>query len=148
MAKFAIMERAFENLGNRTISESCKACEHGQRHPFALDTENSVFLAAFLRQRSAARRNSFRAVTGAFVRAEPLQRMAGRASPPMTKITAMAGLEGFWVERCKVPVYSLSVQCVGDSTDSASIPPLIGIISGCACRDSPSSSSPAPAFPT
>lgn len=80
--------------------------------------------------------------------ADPGQRMTGCARPPMTKNTAMAGLEGFLVERCKVPLYSLSVQCVGDSTISASIPPLIAILSGCAGRVSLSSSSPAPAFPT
>lgn len=44
------------------------------------------------------------------------QRIVCSARPAMTKITGVAGLEGFLVERCKVPVYSLSVQRVGDST--------------------------------
>lgn len=133
------------------LSGTVKACENRRRHhPFRSRHRDQRVFARSLRQRSAAVQILFAPLLARGVCLpvlDPSQRMAVGARPPMTKITAMAGLEGFLVEQCKVPVYSLSVQCVGDSTDSASIPPLIGILSGSACRVSLSSSSPAPALP-
>jgi len=135
-----------------TVAMSVQACENTDNATFSiLSTEISAFLLASCGNDPPLHEILFAPLLARGVCLtvqDPGQRIAGCARPPMTKITAVAGLEGFLVERCKVPVYSLSVQCVGDSTDSAPIPPLIAILSGCACRVSLSSSSPAPALPT
>jgi hypothetical protein len=134
-----------------TVAMSVQACENTDNATFSiLSAEISAFLLASCGSDPPLHEILFAPLLARGVCLtvlDPSQRITGCARPPMTKITAVAGLEGFLVERCKVPVYSLSVQCVGDSTDSAPIPPLIAILSASACRVSLSSSSPAPAFP-
>lgn len=67
---------------------------------------------------------------------KPRERIACCAKLSMTKITGVEGLEGILISdgAMQVPVCSLSVQCVGDSTDSQCLhPPLLAILSGGAC---------------
>jgi hypothetical protein len=77
------------------------------------------------------------------------QRIACCAKLSMTKITSMEGLEGISMEQCRSRFVCLACSALGiQQTVSASIPPLLGILSGGAALVSPSSSSPAPSFPT
>lgn len=132
-----------------TVATSVQACENTDNATFSmLSTEISAFLLPSCGNDPPLHEILFAPLLARGVCLtvqDPGQRIAGCARPSMTKNTAAAGLEGFLVERCKVPVYSLSVRCVGDSTDSASIPPLIAILSGSAGQISLSTSSPAPA---
>ena len=109
------------------MSGRWKACENTDNAThFDHNTEDQHVSTVSLRQRSVSAQILFTLLPARGVCLpvlDPSQRMSGRAKPPITKITVMAGLEGFLVERCKVPVYSLSVQCVGDSTDMWTVLP-------------------------
>lgn len=118
MANFELERESSRIWG--TVATSVQACElTDAATQFDLDTEISVFLHPRSGHDPPLAQILFAPllVHGACLPVlEPRQRMASCARPPMTKITGVAGLEGFLVEQCKVPVYSLSVQCVGDST--------------------------------